>query len=407
MPLPALRPLDISPVEHEGQRYVCLQDPQGYIEQATLLTPAAFFIATLLDGGNDVADIQYHLINQFPGQTIPDEDITRVVEYLDERGFLATERFEAIREQVEAEFRAADTRPAHLAGTAYPEEPEELRAQIDGYFTMEGGPGERPRPDAGGGPPAAGLVVPHIDLARGGRTYAHGYARLAQCGKPKTCIIFGVSHAAGDVPFILTKKSFDTPFGTLQTDHELVARLADTCPWDPYGDEFAHRTEHSIEFQALMLAYLYGPDVSIVPILCAAFGDEAAVAEPQNITGIPEFLATCREIVAETGATVIAGADLAHVGRRFGDDIDITDEVLTAVHARDDEDLAHVLALDPDAFYKSVMRDGNARQVCGHKPIYSAMKAVDGRATQAELLYYERAPDPVGGIVSFASVLIS
>ena len=45
MALPALRELDVFPVDQDGQRFVCLRDPEGFVEHQTLLTPAAFFFA--------------------------------------------------------------------------------------------------------------------------------------------------------------------------------------------------------------------------------------------------------------------------------------------------------------------------------------------------------------------------
>ena len=105
--------------------------------------------------------------------------------------------------------------------------------------------------------------------------------------------------------------------------------------------------------------------------------------------------------------TVIAGADLAHVGRRFGDPFDITPSVIRRVERRDREDLAYVTALDPEGFYRSVIKDGNSRKVCGLGCIYAALKTVQGSAGAAGLLDYAYAPDPAGGMVSFAAIALS
>jgi AmmeMemoRadiSam system protein B len=210
------------------------------------------------------------------------------------------------------------------------------------------------------------------------------------------------------VPFILTRKHYDTPFGSLKTDLDIVQRLEDVCEWDPYAHEHVHRTEHSIEFQAVMLAYLYGPDVRIVPILCGFFGPELA---PE--TAMPErvevFLATCRDIIrsASEPVGVIAGADLAHVGRRFGDTFDISHSIISTVATRDREDLQHVARGDADRFYQSVMKDRNQRRVCGLNCIYAALKSIDGSVQSGQLLHYDYAHDPAGGIVSFANVIFA
>ena len=93
------------------------------------------------------------------------------------------------------------------------------------------------------------------------------------------------------------------------------------------------------------------------------------------------------------------------MGKRFGDDFDIHKEIIDRVAERDREDLQHACSGDAVAFYRSVMRDGNERRVCGLNCIYSALKAagLDGR--DGEMLHYDYAHDPAGGIVSFADIL--
>jgi hypothetical protein len=44
MALPALRYVDAFPIEHQGQQYICLRDPEGVVEEQIMLTPPAFFI---------------------------------------------------------------------------------------------------------------------------------------------------------------------------------------------------------------------------------------------------------------------------------------------------------------------------------------------------------------------------
>ena len=125
--------------------------------------------------------------------------------------------------------------------------------------------------------------------------------------------------------------------------------------------------------------------------------------------GVTAFLDACRGIVEATPQrlSVIAGADLAHVGRRFGDAFDVDNTLVSAVEASDREDLQHVLAGDADCFYQSVMRDQNRRRVCGLNCIYAALRTVHGSIRDGELLHYDYAHDPAGGIVSFADILFA
>lgn len=406
MTLPALRQIDAFPITHQGRQLVCLRDPEGIVNGQLLLTPQAFFIACHLDGDNGVTDIQYAFARQFRGELLVSADIRNVVDLLDQHGFLLTERFLDLRRRIEQAFTDAEIRPAYLAERSYPGHSGSLRTFLDDFFARADGPGVHPGPHPGEGRPVRGLVAPHIDFHRGGPAYAHGYLRLFQQGKPDTVFIFGVAHASPPVPFILTRKHFDTPFGVLETDLSLVRQLEEVCAWDPYAYEIVHRTEHSIEFQAVMLAYLYGPHVRIVPILCGFFGTEMAAEEamPESVAA---FLQRCQELVdlASPRISVIAGADLAHVGRRFGDPFDIDETIVSEVESRDSEDLRYVTTADADGFYRSVMQDLNRRRVCGLNCIYAALKTMGPETGRGEVLHYDYAPDPAGGIVSFADVL--
>ncbi len=405
MPLPALRYLDAAPLEHNGETVICLRDPEGYVSDPLILSPAAFLVASCLNGENEITDVQYAFCNQSGGRLIGQEDIAKIVDFLDNHGFLLTQKYLDVRNRVQDAFHDAITRPAHLAGKSYPADPVELRKYIDGLFLRPEGPGELVGAPTPNGTPLSALVVPHIDLDRGGHCYAHGYLKLARAGRPDTAVVFGVAHSGPMAPFVMTRKSFETPFGLVEADLDLVDRIASACDWDPFEFEIVHRTEHSIEFQAVMLAYLYGTGVKIVPILCGPF--EAETENGEGTSRIESFLSTCRDSIRESGkrVTVIAGADLAHVGRRFGDSFEISAPIVERVEARDREDLAHVLALDSKAWYQSVLRDDNERRVCGINCIYATLKSVEGRAQPGRLLHYGYAPDPAGGIVSFANLV--
>lgn len=406
-PLPALRNVDIFPLNHEGKDLICLHDSEGYVEAQLLMSPSAFFIGAQLDGRNTIAEVQEAFAAQFSGHRPTEDEIMTVVKMLSDNGFLIDATFSALALQVQEDFAASDHRAAWLADKSYPADPEELRTMIDGFFTGKDGPGALPVAGDPTADPLACLVVPHIDFHRGAPSYAHGYRALMAHGKPDTVFVFGVAHQGAPMPFVLTRKDFATPFGTVETDRAIVDRLAGACDWDPFEYEIVHRTEHSIEFQAVMLAYLYGPDVKIVPILAACFSENPQLERPETEASVDRFLTTCAEIAAapERRVSVIAGADLAHVGKRFGDDFDIDDAITSAVSERDLQDLAHVVTPDAEDFYASVMRDRNARRVCGIGCIYAALRTAN-QVTEGDILHYGYAPDPAGGIVSYASVAL-
>ena len=343
-----MRYVDLNPIELEGEQLFSLRDPMHVVEDTIVLAPAGAFIAMHLDGHHSIADIQAKAREQFGDIEVPAEAIEEIIRHLDEYGFMDTPIFEEKYDALIKGFQESTTRPAFLAGKSYPDDPEELRAFLDEQFLREDSVGE-PLPESHGtGIPLRGLIAPHIDLHRGGHSYSHAYAALHRSGKPDTVFIFGVAHQAEPVPFMLTRKDFETPLGTLKTDTTIVDRLAEACSWDPFEFELTHRTEHSIEFQALMLAYLYGPDVNIVPILTSYFGETSDCIEGDEAAPIHHFLDVCKDIVAESkgSITVIAGVDLAHIGKCFGDDFDLEDDDIAYAEERDREDLAHACALD-------------------------------------------------------------
>lgn len=404
MSLPPLRYVDVVPIEHDGDTYIVLRDPEGYVEHELMVSAPAFFIAAHLDGTNGIAEIQAAFAKQY-GVRAEESDIRAVIEDLERAGYLVGEPFLRLKTRIDDGYRRCVSRPAYLAGKSYPSDPAELRSMIDEFFTGEGGPGGLPTPRKNDGACLSCLVVPHIDYHRGGAAYGHGYLELARHGAPKTAFLFGVAHCGVPVPYVLTRKGFDTPFGTLPVHGDAVDELAAACDWDPYAYEAVHRTEHSLEFQAVMLAYLYGPEISIVPILCSAISENPETDKPAELDSINRFLDACTRIVAAApdSTTVIAGADLAHVGTRFGDAFEIDDSIVAGVAARDFTDLGHATECRPDAFYASVMKDRNKRRVCGINCIYAALRTAGEFAGPGTILHYNYAHDPAGGIVSFTA----
>jgi AmmeMemoRadiSam system protein B len=208
-------------------------------------------------------------------------------------------------------------------------------------------------------------------------------------------------------PFALTSKDYDTPLGPARVDREFVHALARRARQDCFGSELAHRHEHSIEFQTVFLQYLYGGrrEITIVPVL-TSFVHEALARDthPEDDARVPAFLDALRDTVAASGRRVafIAGADLAHVGPRFGDPAPVSPAGLTAIDREDRQLLVAVEAGDAAAFFDAARRDGDRRRICGLSPIYSVLRALGG--TRGTLRRYGQWPDPQG-VVSFASVV--
>ncbi len=402
---PRLRNIEAFPVEHEGRRFVALRDPAGYAADVLMLPAPLVEVLALFDGEHTIVDIQAELMRRH-GEIVPRADIEGLVDSLDEHGFMDSERFAALRERTDGAFLTAGSRPASHAGGAYPDEPDALTRTMDGFFTHTAGPGQIDL-TAAATPAVRGLIAPHIDYHRGGPAYAWGYRALGERCDADLFVILGTCHAGLRDPFALTRKDYETPLGAATTDRDFIEALARRAGQDCFGSELSHRTEHSIEFQAVFLRYLFAGrrDFTVVPVL-ASFAHEALALgrAPETDPRVPRFLDALAETIAASGrrVAVLAGADLAHVGPRFGDPAPVSDAELSRIEREDRAMLQAVEAGDAAAFFGGVAADGDRRRICGLSPIYALLRVL-GRA-RGDLRHYGYWPDPQG-VVSYASVV--
>jgi hypothetical protein len=251
------------------------------------------------------------------------------------------------------------------------------------------------------------VIAPHIDFHRGGPAYAWAYRDLAERSLADVFVVFGTCHTGMEHPFALTRKDYANPLGDVPVDRDFVEALSKRARQDCFGSELAHRVEHSIEFQAVFLRYLYADrEIRIVPVL-ASFAHEAMLTgrHPDDDPRVPRFLDAVAETIAASGRRValVAGADLAHLGPRFGDPAPVSTPELARIEREDRAMLEPVTAGDAQAFFESVARDGDRRRICGLSPIYALLRTLGSGAGSVKR--YGQWPDP-NGVVSFASVVL-
>jgi len=399
---PRLRPVEAFPA---AAGRIGLRDPQGFSDKLLLLPPEAFFIVSLFDGRHSLLDIQTEYARRF-GDLLFGDKLREIIATLDEALFLASERFTRARELAEREFAASPVRLAWHAGLSYEREPEALRAMLDGLLTGESA---STAPDTS---PAAGvgrlraLIAPHIDLQRGGACYAAAYRELRAPGAAgRTYVILGVSHVETRRRYTLTAKDFQTPLGSVAADREFVAALRARCRTDFCEDEFTHRSEHSVEFQALFLRHLLGEEARIVPVLCTALPQLTGSQPPETNTEAEEFIAALGAVLAERGedAVLLAGADLSHVGRRFGQELTLEPELLQELERADLAMIEGILQGDAAGFFRGIQQEKDRRNVCGVPSIYTLLRLLPP-GSRGHLLRYGQAPDASSNsVVTFMS----
>ncbi|OGK80103.1 MAG: AmmeMemoRadiSam system protein B [Candidatus Rokubacteria bacterium GWC2_70_24] len=407
---PRLRALEAFPVEQEGRRAVALRDPAGFTDHVAVLPIPLLDLVSLFDGEHSIAEMQ-EIFRERHGQAPTAEQIRAIVTQMDDAGFLDSPRFAERQRQIDEAFHESPVRPAAHAGTAYAGEAQGLRAQLDSFFLHREGPGARRSvllgPDgAPAAAPLSGLIAPHIDFHRGGPTYAWAYRELAERSDADLFIILGTCHVGMPDPFAATLKPYETPLGQARADRDFLEALGRRYGHDLLASEGAHRIEHSVEFQVVMLQYLFGDrrPFTIVPLL-ASFLHEAVWrrSDPEADPRVPRFIEALGETMAASARRVclVAGVDLAHVGPRFGDVAPNTEALLQDVERQDRVMLRAVTAGDPLGFFGAASLDGDARRICGLSPIYTFLRALP--AVEGRLLRYTQWPDPEGAVTFCAA----
>jgi hypothetical protein len=105
---PAVRPLELTPAEVDGEMALVVRDPLGILEGPIVLAPnpLVLMFLELADGNTDLPEMA-HILAQETGQIIPHEILAYIAGQLDEALLLQSERFkEACRTRVEAFLRA-------------------------------------------------------------------------------------------------------------------------------------------------------------------------------------------------------------------------------------------------------------------------------------------------------------
>jgi hypothetical protein len=99
----------------------------------------------------------------------------------------------------------------------------------------------------------------------------------------------------------------------------------------------------------------------------------------------------------------IAGADLAHIGLRFGDATPPDDLELQRLKLEDEAKLKLVTQLDAEGFWECIARDLDSRRICGFPCIYTLLNILEAR--EGRLLKYDQMDDRnTGSAVSYASL---
>ena len=397
--LPRLRlSLDLMPSPDPQQPGLLIRDPYGFSETMLLIPPQLVASLACFDGVQTTLDLRESLVRA-TGEIQVGQLEQHLVEVLSNAGFLENEAFEELRQTRIREFADAPKREASHAGTAYPNDPEQARAQLGEFMN-----GAQPAESDGN---LIGVASPHVSPFGGWESYRDAYSVLSPEYQDRTFVILGTSHYGEPDRFGLTRKPFSTPLGEAITDLNLVNHLAENAPNSIRMEDYCHAVEHSIEFQVLFLQHVYGPNIRILPILCGSFGRSIYEGGmPEENKDVERFFGTLGELVAREGDRLfwVLGIDMAHMGRRYGDELTAQADSgeMLAVAGRDRARIERLTEGDSKGFWSLVQERQDDLKWCGSAPIYTFLKAVP--QARGTLRRYQQWNIDPQSVVSFAAL---
>ncbi len=274
-------------------------------------------------------------------------------------------------------------RPAAVAGSWYPGDPETLAQMVDEMLEAE--------PAVDGAPVA--LIVPHAGYAFSGPVAAAGFRQLAN-GDYDVAVIVASDHQAplSNPVSVWAEGGFETPLGVVPVDADLAQALIRADPRIT-DDRAPHQGEHPIEIELPFLQRVC-PRCRIVPVLMGT--DEETV-----VRALADALL---KALPGRRAVVVASSDLSHYPRR--------EDAL----AGDGATLAAIETGDPDRVREAIATmmgrgiPGLVTCACGEGPIRVAMRVAAGLGaeTVSVLKYANSADSPYGDpnqVVGYGAVM--
>lgn len=272
--------------------------------------------------------------------------------------------------------READIRGAAVAGTFYPDAPDELRRLVLECLGTGPPPSQRAR----------AIIVPHAGLIYSGRCAGAVFRRVAL---PPLAVILAPNHTgrcgAPGGASLWARGAFDTPVGRSPVSAEFAAALTARCDLVAH-DPAAHHDEHAIEVE-LPFIQLLAPGTHIVPIVLAWDGWQACRALAHALAGV----------IGEWPGDVLvaASSDMTHY------------ESAASAAAKDRLALEAVRRLDGESLLEVCRRERVT--MCGRAPAAVALETARrlGAAT-AEVVDYRHSGMVTGDdrrVVAYAGVI--
>ena len=395
------RDLEFFPIQHGKERFVLINDHLGLVEEGKAMHLSLYQVMALLDGTSTIRDIQTALMRQRGGVLVGAEEVEQLLAHLDEAFLIDSERYRQAREKIVASFAAEMVRPCSHCGHSYPDSPTELENRLDEILAVQA---PVPRPDGR----VTAVAAPHIDLSVGSQVYASAYQWLKHTS-PSRVIVLGAGHQMMGDLFCLTQKDFQTPLGVVKCDRDTVQELLNVGHSIVSDNDFAHKSEHSVEFQVIFLQHLLSRDsFTIIPILCGPLKPSLpSYNREAYLNRAGSFLTALSKILKQGSkeTLLVASVDLSHIGPKFGHEMPATH--LQRESETHDQNLLEAISKgDAEGLWEESVRVNDQFNVCGFSALACLMEVLPpykGRVLNYQIWHEQ----PTRSAVSFAAIVFT
>jgi hypothetical protein len=277
--------------------------------------------------------------------------------------------FVLVRPRGASSAESAKVRPAAVAGSFYPADPNELGKMVDGFL-------------AKATPPlltdVVALVAPHAGYEYAGQVAAYSYALLKGRKFDRVVVIAPSHYEAFGFASVYDGAAYTTPLGQVLVDRAFAAKLASMSKLiklsgaghTPTPD----KPEHALEDQLPFLQRVLG-QFQLVPII---IGDQSY--ETCRALGL-----ALAKLMQGTNTLIVASSDLSHY-HPYDEAVKIDHKTLKAIEEWDYLSMAR--NFEPNV---------NVWEACGGYPIIAAMIASERLgASRAKVLNYANSGDTSG-----------
>jgi AmmeMemoRadiSam system protein B len=354
-------------LKFEEVEYIKLIDTQGFTDKQPMFP---LFIMEIIQIANEnVTENQlFEIIKTNFADYAQDvfNNVMEIIDALDEYGFMEGENFEILKSEL-AEYENSPIRPSVCSGSSFSENPEEADLDITSILNASS--------ESSFDGLAIALAIPHIDfrLNDSHKAYSMAINSIKNTESP-LYVIIGTSHFGNSDYFMFCDKHFETPFGLAETDIDLISTIKEKYP-ELTIDNKAHRDEHSIEYQVVLLKKALKHDFKILPILAGSVYDyidneKMPLENPQYLKMIQAIKESIYNKYPD--AVILASGDMAHIGKRFNDDYPARQE-LDNLKIDDSELIKSLEKCDSSEFLKQIVASKDKWKICGTAPFYAML----------------------------------